>query len=84
MNADATISRYPYTLQIAGHRHTASHNQKGKEIIVGNGGAPLVSGNYGYVIVQQQPNGNIRVDFYDLNNVLVDRFVVDHNGSPGQ
>ncbi len=82
MNADATISEHPYTLLIAGHTHTASRVLANKEIIVGNGGAPLASGSFGYAIVQQMPNGNVGVSFYDMNNVLDQHFVVDPSGSP--
>jgi hypothetical protein len=82
MNADATIGEHPYTLLITGHTHTASRVLANKEIIVGNGGAPLASGSYGYAIVQQMPNSNVGVSFYDVNNVLDQHFVVDPSGSP--
>jgi hypothetical protein len=56
------IDANPLTLLIAGHTHTYHHYSTDKEIIVGNGGAPLTSGmNYGYVIVTRTSIGNLLV-----------------------
>jgi hypothetical protein len=65
-NADTIISQHPYTLLIAGHTHTFAYYQSEKQVIVGNGGAPLSgSVNYGYVIARQQPGGSIQFTEYD-------------------
>ena len=50
------IAQHPYTMLFVGHTHTYSHS--GKQLIVGNGGAPLTGGvNYGYVIARQRADG---------------------------
>jgi hypothetical protein len=65
-NADTIISQYPYTLLIAGHTHTFGYYASEKQVVVGNGGAPLSSSvNYGYVIARQQPGGSIQLTEYD-------------------
>jgi len=53
---DALLSQSTYDLFIVGHSHTFNHSQK--EVVIGNGGAPL-SGNvgYGYATVEQQQGG---------------------------
>jgi hypothetical protein len=57
------MSQRPYTLLIAGHSHTLEFHGRSKEIIVGNGGAPLTSGSgYGYLIAIQRSDGSIELD----------------------
>ena len=57
------INAHPLTLLIVGHTHTYRHYASDKEIIVGNGGAPLTSGmNYGYVIIYRKSDGNLVVN----------------------
>jgi hypothetical protein len=65
-NADTIIGQHPHTLLIAGHTHTYEYFASEKQVIVGNGGAPLSgSVNYGYVIARQQSNGSIQFTEYD-------------------
>jgi hypothetical protein len=65
-NADTIIRQHPYTLLIVGHTHTYAYYPSLKEVIVGNGGAPLSgSVNYGYVVARQQPNNTIVFTEYD-------------------
>jgi len=60
-NADTIISKHPYTLLIVGHTHTYAYNASQKEVVVGNGGAPLSgSVNYGYVLATQLTNGKMK------------------------
>jgi hypothetical protein len=60
---DALLKTTTYDLFIVGHSHTYEHY--GKQLTVGNGGAPMTgSGNYGYGTVQQQASGFI-VTQYD-------------------
>src|SRR5262249_50285225 len=48
------IAKYPYTMLIVGHSHTYKRMST-REVIVGNGGAPLTSGSsYGYDLVTQR------------------------------
>ncbi len=43
--SETIISGYPYTLEIVGHSHTYGHYKTPypREVIIGNGGAPLTS-----------------------------------------
>ncbi len=79
------IDAHPRTLLIVGHTHEYKHDEFDREIIVGNGGAPLTSGvNYGYVIVARDPTGTLTVTAYDyLSNVVLDRFTIQADGAPG-
>jgi hypothetical protein len=72
------LAKHPYTLLIAGHTHTFAYYASDKEIIVGNGGAPLTNSvNYGYVIAEQQPNGSIQIKEFDYStNALQTSFTV--------
>jgi len=79
----AIMSQHPYTILIAGHTHTYAHFPSDKEIIVGNGGAPLSGGvNYGYVIARQKPDGSIGFTAYDYStNAVIESFAVKADGS---
>src|SRR5262249_13219493 len=79
----AILASYPYTLLIVGHSHKYVHYFNTHEMIVGNGGAPLVSGgNYGYVIARQQPDGSMSFKAYDYwTNATIDSFAVKADGS---
>ena len=49
-----------------GHTHTYAYYRSDKEVVVGNGGAPLSSSvDYGYVIAMQQPSGDVQLTAYD-------------------
>jgi predicted phosphodiesterase len=68
-NAATIMNQYPYTLLIAGHTHTFEAFSSEKQIIVGNGGAPLSgSVNYGWVYISQQTNNDIRVQAFDYQS----------------
>jgi hypothetical protein len=63
--SEAIMARYPYTLAICGHKHSYERTRK-REIVVGNGGAPLTgSKSYGFAVVDQQPDGSLAVDMVD-------------------
>jgi hypothetical protein len=65
MPSEAIMARHPYTLAICGHKHTYEHPRE-REIVVGNGGAPLSgSRSYGFAVVDQQPGGSLAVDMVD-------------------
>ena len=82
-DSQSIISSHPLTLLIAGHTHKYAHYASDKEIIVGNGGAPLVSGgNYGYVIITRNTNGTLKVTAYDyMTNAVVETFTIQANGA---
>ena len=69
--AESVMAKYPYTLSIVGHSHLAEKSGT-KEVIFGNGGAPLSGGTYGFGLVTQLADGNIQVDNYDYDTVQPD------------
>jgi len=78
----AILAKHPLTLLIVGHTHSYEHYPAYREIVVGNGGAPLTSGvNYGYVIVARSPDGQIGVTAYDYaTRAIMDQFAVTATG----
>jgi hypothetical protein len=68
-NAAQIMGSHPLTLLIAGHTHTFAYYPSEKQIIVGNGGAPLSGAiNYGYVVAEaQSPGGPLTVKEYDYS-----------------
>ena len=85
--SDSVISQYPYTLLIVGHTHTYQKAGLGpKEVIIGNGGAPLTGlGDYGFGLAMQRSDGAIQVDMIDYQTLQPDttfRFAVKPDGSP--
>jgi hypothetical protein len=71
------LSSHPLTLLIAGHTHTFEFNANSRQMIVGNGGAPLSGNiNYGYTLATQQPNGTITYDEYDY---MTNQVVLNYN-----
>jgi hypothetical protein len=86
--SDSIIKQYPYTMLITGHSHTwdtFGYNTP-KEVLVGNGGAPLTdsSKDYGYAVMAQRSDGAIVGDMYDyMTNQPVSafHFVVTPDGT---
>ena len=81
--SDSIINGFPYTLLIVGHTHSYGHPGT-KEVLFGNGGAPLTgSGNYGYGLFSQRSDGAIVVDSIDYQSGAADssfHFVVTPTG----
>jgi predicted phosphodiesterase len=77
------INAHPLTLLIVGHTHTYRHYASDKEIIVGNGGAPLTSGmNYGYVVITRNANGDLVVTAKDyMTGAALDSFTITPTGA---
>ncbi len=73
---DSMMQSATYDLFIVGHSHTFSHSQK--EVVIGNGGAPITgSVDYGFATVQQQAAGGFVVTQYDyLTAMPVSTFTV--------
>ena len=85
--SEAIMAKYPYTLAIVGHSHEYSHTSENpKAVIIGNGGAPISSGqNYGYGVFTQRTDGSIQVDMMDYETNAPDmsfRFAVKADGTP--
>ncbi len=60
---------HPLTLELEGHAHTWMHLGGTKEVVVGNGGAPLTTSvPYGYTIVSQRADGALVVSGYALSD----------------
>jgi predicted phosphodiesterase len=83
--SEQIMAKHPYTLAIVGHTHTYDH-PKTREIIVGNGGAPLTSGsNFGYALVTQRVDGAVQIDMFDMATQKADlafRFALKPDGTP--
>jgi hypothetical protein len=81
--SETIIAKYPLTFRIVGHTHTYSKSVSGKEMIVGNGGAPLSGGqNFGYVIVERLATGVIQISEYDYaTNAMRDQFRINADGT---
>ncbi len=83
--SEAIMAQHPYTLALVGHTHTYYHFP-GREVLVGNGGAPLSgSKNFGFAIVSQRPDLALQVDMIDYASGLSDskfHFVVKPDGTP--
>ncbi len=76
-NADTIISQHPYTLLIAGHTHTYEYFASEKQVIVGNGGAPLSNTvDYGYVIARQQGSSFVFTEYDYATNAVNGTFTV--------
>ncbi len=82
----AIMAKHPYTLLLAGHTHTFDYSPTDREVITGNGGAPLSgSVNYGYVIAQQRADGAIVFQERDyVSNAVAKTFAVKADGTPTQ
>jgi hypothetical protein len=72
--SDQILAQSSYTLLIVGHTHEYAYYPSEKQLVVGNGGAPLTgSTNYGYVIARQQPGGAIQFTEYDYQTNAVNQ-----------
>jgi hypothetical protein len=82
---DALLAQYPYTLLIAGHSHTYGHYSDAPQtVVIGNGGAPLSSKDYGYALFSQRCDGAIVADEYDYESGATDsefHFVITPAGA---
>ncbi len=86
--SEALLEQYPYTLCIVGHSHTYGHyGDAPKEVLFGNGGAPLASKDYGFGLFARRSDGAIVVDAVDWQTGKADsyfHFAVAPDGSPTQ
>jgi hypothetical protein len=82
---DALLATNPYTLLITGHDHTYGHYSDSPQVVViGNGGAPLSSKDYGYGLFSQRCDGAIVADEYDYMTGATDseyHFVITPSGT---
>jgi hypothetical protein len=97
---DALLTQYPYTLLLTGHNHNYGHwtsylgtpacgsscPPASREVVIGNGGAPLSSTkyDYGYAVFSQRCDGAIVADEYDYMTGATDsyfHFVITPDGT---
>jgi calcineurin-like phosphoesterase family protein len=78
------MAMHPYTLLLAGHTHTFDYHPGRREVIVGNGGAPISgSVNYGYVIASRRADGAIHFAAKDyVTRTPFREFSVNADGTP--
>jgi predicted phosphodiesterase len=62
--SESIVGQHPYTIELLGHTHEYRHEDT-QHVISGNAGAPLSSGSYGLLMVEQLANGNISVTEID-------------------
>ncbi len=84
--SDAIVAKHPYTVMICGHTHTFEWKPYNRQLVVGNGGAPLTGAvNYGYVIAAQRPDGAMEFHEYDYaTNALNYSFALHADGTPSK
>ena len=77
------IQAHPLSLLVVGHTHAYHHYSTDHEVVVGIGGAPLVSGtDYGYVIVSRNVSGTLTVTAYDYqSHATLDTFTIQPSGA---
>jgi hypothetical protein len=82
---DAVLAMHPYTVLIVGHAHTYGHYKSAPQVaIIGNGGAPLSSKNFGYGLFSQRCDGAIVADVLDYMSGAADglfHFVITPQGT---
>jgi hypothetical protein len=62
--SEAIVQKHPLTLELLGHWHRYQKLDE-RHIVSGNGGAPLSTGHYGFVLVDLLTNGNLSVSEID-------------------
>jgi Calcineurin-like phosphoesterase len=71
--SERAMAGHPYTLAIVGHSHTYAHDRDApREVLVGNGGAPLSSKDYGFAVFSQRADGAVAVDMLDWRTGYAD------------
>jgi hypothetical protein len=74
---DQVLAGASYDLLLVGHTHTFSHS--GKQVVVGNGGAPITgSAPFGFATVELIPGTGFRVSEIDSSTRSVVRSFVVH------
>lgn len=83
--SEQIMARHPYTLAIVGHTHTYGRTGP-RQVTIGNGGAPLVSGTaFGFGLIDQRPDKSIEINVVEAGTGKADtafRFALKPDGSP--
>jgi Calcineurin-like phosphoesterase len=69
--SEAIIKKHPLTMELLGHWHRYE-KLDARHVVSGNGGAPLSTGHYGFVLVDLLQNGNLSVSEIDSASGAVD------------
>ena len=82
--SDAIIQKAPYTVLLVGHTHTFQYQPSSRQIITGNGGAPLGGAvPYGYVIATRRADGAIVFQAKDYSTMKsFQTFAIQADGTP--
>ena len=87
--SDRILAGYPWTLLLVGHTHTYLHSRRNyRELIVGNGGAPLTQADgpvdYGFGLISRLEDGDLQVQQYGYADGLAIGvpFVITPVGTP--
>lgn len=80
--SESIIAAHPYTMLIVGHQH-AYRRVSQKEVLFGNGGAPLTTGSaFGYGVVSRRSDGAIQFTIFDdTTRTAIHSFAVNADGS---
>lgn len=80
--SESIIAAHPYTMLIVGHTHTYKRVSQ-KEVLLGNGGAPLTTGTaFGYGVVSRRSDGAIQFTISNYaTHAVIDSFAVNADGS---
>jgi hypothetical protein len=62
--SETIVTAAPYTIEFLAHQHEYLRVDT-QHVISGNGGAPLDTGSYGFLLVKQLANGNVAVTEID-------------------
>ncbi|HLK36917.1 MAG TPA: metallophosphoesterase [Polyangiaceae bacterium] len=85
--SERIMAQHPYTLALVGHTHTYRHGPDApREVLVGNGGAPLTAKSYGFAVMALTQDASVAVDMIDWQTGATDaafHFTVQPDGSPG-
>ena len=78
--SESIVMAHPFTVEMLGHTHEYRHEDT-KHVISGNAGAPLSTGTYGLLLVEQQSNDNITVTEIDEStDNTIDTWTVSPTG----
>jgi hypothetical protein len=78
------IRQHKFALFASGHTHSYKHmtTDSGRDLVIGLGGAPLIASGAtynGYVMVDQQPSGELLLTVHDLTGAVKDTWSVQPN-----
>ncbi len=68
----AIVRKHKFAVFLTGHSHLYKHmtTDNGRDLVMGNGGAPLIAGGafFGFAMIDQLASGQLQLSIYDLSN----------------